>query len=792
CRNMLIYMDPFLQKKIFQKFHFAINNGGFIFLGPSENISSLKDVVEEVDRKWKIYKCISKERVSQDLFLGPSDRANFVVPAATKSKNALNNLPEIFNETLLEEQSFAGIYIDKDCDVKQAIGNFKSFINFPDGSFNFNLLKLVPLDLSIALNSAIRKASKEDQRVVHKKVKVQEGSKYRYVDIIVKPYLNHKNYLQPFIFVILNETKPEELAAFKGQGLPVEDATGRIAELEKELFDTKENLQALLEEVESANEELHSSNEEIVSANEELQSTNEELQSLNEELHTVNAEHQLKIKELLELNDDLDNVFNNTDIGQILIDKKLIIRKFTPVATQQVNLIETDIGRSIADISTNFKNLHFINEIKEVMATGKKIEKHIVMNDEASYLMRMAPFLKHNGSIDGVVINFIDISEINKLNTILGAVFDSSITGILAKKAIRKSDGEIVDFEYIAANKAAENLLGLQPNSVVGKTLLSLFPSTNKEYLNAYKAIVKTGEAKNFRIYHESNNRWFEVVSVKMMDGLLTSFADITDKKKSEDLLQKGYVELQDTTNQLANMNIELEKSNFDLMQFASVASHDLKEPLRKIQAYGNLFQDRVKHKLEEGENNYLEKVINSAKRMQVMIDDILTLSKLSNNEIKRESADLNRIVHSIIDDLEISIKEKKVNIEIEPLPVISAVPGQMHQLFQNLIINGLKFNESNHPQIRIYQKPVSPEMKVQYGIGPDYVCLAVKDNGIGIEPQYKEKVFGIFQRLNGSNFQGTGIGLAICKKIVENHNGIIAIETALGKGSEFLIMLPG
>jgi two-component system CheB/CheR fusion protein len=144
----------------------------------------------------------------------------------------------------------------------------------------------------------------------------------------------------------------------------------RLEEVEEELRNTKENLQAVIEEVESANEELQSSNEEIISSNEELQSTNEELQSLNEELHTVNAEHQLKIKELLELNDDMNNYFRNTEVGQILVDKKMIIKKFTPVATRQVNLIESDIGRSITDISTNFVNLDFINDIKKVLNSG--------------------------------------------------------------------------------------------------------------------------------------------------------------------------------------------------------------------------------------------------------------------------------------------------------------------------------------------------------------------------------------------------------------------------------------
>ena len=794
CRNMLIYMDPALQKKIFQKFHFALNENGYLFLGPSENIGALRDVLEDVDKKWKIYKCISKGKIAEyETFINPSERGSyFPGSVAVKSKNALNSLPEIFNETLLEDHSYAGIYIDKDGDVKQAIGNFKSFISFPEDKFNFNLLKLVPVDLSIVLNSLIRKAIKENQRVVQRRVKIMDGNKERFMDIIVKPFLNQKTYLQPFLFVILNEIKPEAAAVKPASAYtPGDETNERISELMQELADTKENLQALLEEVESANEELQTSNEEIISANEELQSTNEELQSLNEELHTVNTEHQQKIKELIELNDDLNNYFNNTEIGQILIDKRLIIRKFTPIVKKQVNLIESDIGRSIADISINFKNLDFINEIKGVLRNGNKTEREITIENDRVFIMRMAPFVRQDKTIDGVVINFIDISDIKKLNTLLEAVFNGSSNGILVKKAIRNEQGEIVDFEYVAVNSAAENLLHLEAGSIIGKRTRETFPGMRKEFTDAYRKIVETGQPKVFEIYNEPNGRWLETTCVKLMDGVLSTFTDITEKKNAADLLQKGYAELQKTTSQLKFSNQELEKSNYELLQFASVASHDLKEPLRKIQAYGNLFKEKVKEKLEVNETNYLEKVISSAHRMQALIDDILTLSKLANNGIPHEVINLNKIVERIVDDLEITIREKNAQVKIGHLPEIKAVPAQMHQLFQNLITNALKFNQKETPVVSVYQQAVPGELKKLYSIDGNFICIVVEDNGIGFSEQYKDKIFGIFQRLNGSNFQGTGIGLAICKKIVENHNGMIDVESEVGKGSRFIVLLP-
>jgi two-component system CheB/CheR fusion protein len=211
CRNMLIYMNPTLQKNILQKIHFAVNEEGFAFLGPSENIGILKDVMADVDKKWKIYRCISKTKIADlEVFSSPTDRTfQSLSNTAAKSKNALNNLTEIFKETLLEEYDYAGIFIDKEFEVKQAMGNFKKYMDFPEGNFNFNLLKLVPGDLSVALSTGIRKAIKDNDRVVQRHVKVNNGTTQRSVTIIIKPYLVQKIYLQPFLFIILREDEIE-------------------------------------------------------------------------------------------------------------------------------------------------------------------------------------------------------------------------------------------------------------------------------------------------------------------------------------------------------------------------------------------------------------------------------------------------------------------------------------------------------------------------------------------------------------------------------------------------------
>ncbi len=178
---------------------------------------------------------------------------------------------------------------------------------------------------------------------------------------------------------------------------------------------------------------------------------------------------------------------------------------------------------------------------------------------------------------------------------------------------------------------------------------------------------------------------------------------------------------------------------------------------------------------------------------MQTLIEDVLTLSKLSNNHLPRTKVKLGEVIKHIIDDLEIGITEKNASIKAGPLPEIYAVGGQMHQLFQNLISNALKFSDKVSPEINIQSSEASAAIRKELQVDEDknYVCIQVSDNGIGFEPEYKDTIFGLFQRLNGRLYDGTGIGLAIAKKIVENHGGFIKADSAIGKGTTFSILFP-
>ena len=242
----------------------------------------------------------------------------------------------------------------------------------------------------------------------------------------------------------------------------------------------------------------------------------------------------------------------------------------------------------------------------------------------------------------------------------------------------------------------------------------------------------------------------------------------------------------------LQKTNAELEASNVELLQFASVASHDLKEPLRKIHIFSNLVKDKYMTNMD-GAAGYMERIIAASARMTKLINDLLTFTRLSANT-SFENVSLNRLVDEVLSDLELVISEKHAIVEVEDLPKIDAITGQIRQVFQNIISNALKFSKKNErPRIKITCKMVA---HCATDAAPDasgeYVRIVIKDNGIGFDNQYAQKIFTIFQRLHTRDqYEGTGIGLAITKKIIEKHNGVISAMGVENEGSKFIIVLP-
>lgn len=266
------------------------------------------------------------------------------------------------------------------------------------------------------------------------------------------------------------------------------------------------------------------------------------------------------------------------------------------------------------------------------------------------------------------------------------------------------------------------------------------------------------------------------------------TFTNIQAQKQLNETLEQKVAE---RTRELLEINRALEISNTDLQQFTSVASHDLKEPLRKILFFGNLINDRAN--LSETQQKYLDKILQSSARMNNLITDLLSFASLSQPN-RFQKADINQIINGILTDLELSIEEKQASITVSAIPQLEVIPGLIRQLFQNLISNALKFSrEGVPPAIEIHAFLTNETGLAAKPAAKGIFCrITIADNGIGFDEKYNDRIFAIFQRLNAMHeFEGTGIGLAIAKRIIDRHNGLIAATSAPGCGSVFYVTLP-
>jgi PAS domain S-box-containing protein len=334
-------------------------------------------------------------------------------------------------------------------------------------------------------------------------------------------------------------------------------------------------------------------------------------------------------------------------------------------------------------------------------------------------------------------------------------------------------------------NPAGAKLTGWKVEEFNGKTELDVFlggKSGQTAFFN--KAVGTLNEAVFYR--RDGSSFFIEAVRTPIVEngktlGTVVIFKDITDRKRTEETL--------------ARKAAELTRSNAELEQFAYVASHDLQEPLRKIQAFGDRLKTKVvAAQLDEG-RDYLERMQNAAARMQRLINDLLTFSRVITASQPFVPMDLTVVTKEVLTDLEVRIEQTKAKIEMGPLPTIEADPLQMRQLMQNLIGNALKFQSPNaQPVIAIEAKiETSPLATDTNPLPEEEICeLTVRDNGIGFEEQYSEKIFAMFQRLHGrSEYEGTGVGLAVCRRITDRHGGTIQAQSKPGQGATFIVRLP-
>ncbi|GAB3943372.1 hypothetical protein GCM10028805_09520 [Spirosoma harenae] len=380
--------------------------------------------------------------------------------------------------------------------------------------------------------------------------------------------------------------------------------------------------------------------------------------------------------------------------------------------------------------------------------------------------------------------------QANQLRTTL----DASINSIIGMTAIRNETGAIVDFMMDTANQAVVRSNFMEPDEIIGRTLLTVFPGNAENgFFDLYIRVVETGKSEQSTQFYRDDlglEGWFEVSAVKQgADGVVVTFNNITERTKAELAAQQQAIELKAA-------NTELRRSNENLQQFAHIASHDLQEPLRRIQAFSDLLKTQFADNLSDGESDMIQRIQRSAQRMQLLIKDLLTYSKLSTQREPFTLISLREVLDDVVNDLEVTIQEKQAVIQVGELPSLLGSSSRLRQLFQNLITNALKFTKRNDtPLIQIDAQPAQLSELPSYlqdQQGSPFWLITVADNGIGFDERYKDRIFTPFQRLHDTAmYSGTGIGLAICQRVAESHGGAIDVTSQLGEGSIFKVFLP-
>jgi signal transduction histidine kinase len=469
---------------------------------------------------------------------------------------------------------------------------------------------------------------------------------------------------------------------------------------------------------------------------------------------------------------DFEYLFANNNIAKVLhLDVKKII------------------GSSMLELIPENRSNGFFDLFCQLIQTGETVhgETHFVTSDiDNWYEYVVVPI-----DSETVVVSTKDITEkksaalqIEEQRNLLNSILKNSSNGISVSKVLRAENGEVIDAITILANEAAIKNIGLPKDIYLSKRATEIEPNIlGTPYYQACIRTLDTGEPFMMQYQMETTKRWLELTVSKLdEDHLIHVFTDVTAIKEAQLQLERTVEDLK-----LSNQNLE---------EFAYAASHDLKEPMRKIQLFSDRLKASLQQNLSSNDSDMFDRIIKATNRMNTLIDDLLMFSHVSRGAVLEETIDLNQKISRVLEDLEVEIHEQKAIVTVERLPTIKGHRRQLQQLFQNLIGNAIKYHKHEvNPEVHISCRKITADEAIPITTATsieDYYLLEISDNGIGFEPEEADRIFNIFTRLHGNaEYKGTGVGLSIAKKVVENHGGYIWAQSEPGKGSIFSVLLP-
>jgi len=784
CRNMLIYLQQPAQEKVLSRFHFALNRGGIMFLGPSESLGHLDHDFETIHKQWRIYRKFSDSRVPFDRKAphgshGPQGPKSSSSRSSQTGSEALgqraparSSVTQLLGtyDALLDELMPPSLLVDDRGELLHSFGGATRFLKLRDGRHGLDAFDMVDSELRMVLIGGLQRALQTDTAIVFRGVHIDDQP-YK---VTVRRVPNKKAHGAHVLisFELLDAAPPlaQSETEIDLRHLPRE----QLGALEAELNRTKENLQSATEELESSNEELQAANEELLASNEELQSTNEELQSVNEELYSVNAEYQRKIADLTELANDMDNLLSSTDIGTIFLDRDLKIRKFTPQIAETFNLLPGDVGRPIETFTYAVEHPELNEDLKRVLATGERVERELRDRHNRAFFLRILPY-RAKGAVAGVVITLIDVSGLKAaedalfherylLNSLLYSVPDA----IYFKDARGR---------FIRANPPMAERLGLtDPRQAVGKTGFEL--PRHEAALAVHRQdeeVLRTGVAQRYQLEKrelvDGSLEWDLVSRLPLTDGsaqivgVIGIFRSVTEQKRAEEKINDA-VRRRD--------------------EFLAMLSHELRNPLGAIVSATTLLGDPTTDPQQQ--TRVLQIVARQAQQMARLLDDLLEASRITQDkiELRRTVLDLRTVVRDAADAVRGLMETRglvfSVELAAEPL-YVDGDAARLQQVTVNLLSNAAKYTpRGGHVALRVDRQG-------------NQATIVVSDDGLGIPKEMLESAFELFvqsRRTLDRAEGGLGVGLTLVRGLVTKHGGLVhARSEGEGRGSDFEVQLP-
>jgi two-component system CheB/CheR fusion protein len=794
CRNVLIYFSTVLQKRVMPIFHYALNPGGFLFLGKSESIGGLSNLFNVVDKDHRIF---SKADIPTPIILRAplsyEPDARVKPQRAPEQSMSGSGFQRDTERVALSRYAPPSVTVNADMEILQYLGRTAPCLEPGPGLASNNLFKMARQELVQGLRTTVQLAAKKNASASLEGLSFQVDGKRRTFNIEAMPTnpsapLRQRNYVIFFEEVpsppILKQAKGSK-AGKKGKGFRDEESQ-QNAQLEKELSAAKESHSSMTEEFEAAQEELTSANEELQSTNEELQSLNEELetskeelQSSNEELTTVNDELQTRNADLIVLSSDLNNVMNNVEIPIVLVGSDGRIRRFSPQAENVFNLIPGDIGRPITDFKLAFEvDLAAMISKAIKILSAQEFEVHV---DNSRWIrVQVRPYRTVDDRINGAVIALVDITSLkDRLSESEAALkYASSVADTLALPLVVLDE----NLHFLSANQGFIKMFELVPHKDIGTDLMRVLGGKGWSILPLRKLLIEViAEDRaliDFEIEHDFPDLGHRIMLLNarqikwqgiMQKALLLSIDNITERK----MLERS-----------------LERASQVKDEFLAILSHELRTPLTTILGWAQeLRSAKTDPRIVE---NGLSIIEQSALVQGQLIDDLLDVSRIQAGKLSIDVRviDLVKALDISVNSVRNLAEKKSILIEKDFTPsacMILADATRVQQIFWNLLTNAIKFTPRNGKIFVKLDIVESPNERL--------VQVRVCDSGIGIKSEFIPHIFERFSQEDSSMtrlYGGLGLGLGLVKSLVEMQDGSVAAESpGEGKGATFTVSLP-